>query len=210
MLAAEIDPDHTFPAHTLSSDLRTKFVETMTPILMDHPVLAKLSELQGSLDPLDIEGLSAIVTGKSAPEYPNESLPLLDAPEIQVEEDPTLNEWRRFLDAHFHHKFKDGLPTPSNFKAFSHGMSEKRYLLLAYVLSATFKDCSIIIRGHEDNVKSAAVTIIDLDSKSLARMGRWEELDRDVVKCTLEAEEGVEEAEKRVCVEDSAPSKPVP
>ena len=177
---------------------------------MDHPVLAKLSELQRSLDSLDIEGLSALVTGKSATEYPNESLPLLDAPEVQVEEDPTLNEWRRFMDAHFHHTLKDGLPTPTNFKAFSHGMSQKRYHLLAYALSATFKDCSIIVRGHEDNVKSAAVTIIDLDSKSLTRMKRWEELDRDVVKCTIEAEAGVDEAERRVCVEDSASSKSVP
>ena len=173
------------------------------PILMDHPVLAKISELQGTLDPLDIEGLSTLVTGRSATEYPNESLPFLDAPEVQAE-DPTLDEWRRFLDAHFHHKLKDGLSRPTSFKALTHGMSQKRYYLLAYILSASFKDCSIIIRGHEDNVKSGTVTIIDLDSKSLGRMKRWEGLDRDVVKCTLEVEEGVEEAEKRVCVKDSA------
>ena len=205
MFAAQIDPDHTFPSHTLSSDLRTKFAETMTLILMDHPVLAKLSEAQRGLDPLDIEGLSALVAGKPSPEYPNESLPLLDASEVMAGGDPTLDEWRRFLNAHFHHKLKDGLSsTPTNFKAFMHGMSQKRYYLLAYLLSATFKDCSIIVRGHEDNVKSAAVTIIDLDSKSLGRMRKWEELDRDVVRCTLEAEEGVEEVEKRVCVEDSS------
>ena len=177
---------------------------------MDHPVLAKLSELQGSLDQLDIEGLSALVTGQSTAGYPNESLPLVDAPEVQAEENPTVDEWRRFLDAHFHHKLKEGLSTPTNFKAFTHGMSRKRYYLLAYILSATFKDCSIIIRGHEDNVKSATVTIIDLDSKSLGRMKKWEKLDRDVVKCTLEAEEGVEEADKRVCVEDSTSSQGVP
>jgi len=182
-------------------------VETMVPILMDHPVLAKLSELQGSLDPLDIEGLSTLVTGKSATGYPTELLPLLDAPEVQAGEDPTLDEWRRFLDAHFHHKLKDGPSSPTNFKALTHGMSQKRYYLLAYLLSATFKDCSIIVRGHEDDVKSATVTIIDLDSKSLGRVGKWERLDRDVVRCTLEAEEGVEEAEKRVCLEDPASLK---
>jgi inositol-pentakisphosphate 2-kinase len=207
ILAAQFDPDHTFPLHTLTSDMRKKFAETVAPMLMDHPVLAKLSELQRSLDPLDIEGLSALVTGKPATEYPNESLPFLDAPEVQAPEEPTLNEWRRFIDAYFHHKFGDSLPTPANFQAFTHGMSQKRYHLLAYLLSATFKDCSIIIRGHEDDVRSAAVTIIDLDSKSLGRMGKWESLDRDVVKCTLEAEEGVEEAEKRVCVEDPVSSK---
>jgi inositol-pentakisphosphate 2-kinase len=174
----------------------------MTPILMDHPVLTKLSEIQRALDPLDIEGLSALVTGQPATKYPSESLPLLDAPEVLAGEDPTLDEWRRFLNAHSHHKFNDDLSSiPTDFKAFTHGISRKRYYLLAYILSASFKDCSIIIRGHEDDVRSATVTIIDLDSKSLGRMRKWEELDRDVIKCTLEAEEGVEEGEKRVCVE---------
>ena len=78
---------------------------------MDHPVLAKLSELQGSLDPLDIEGLSALVTDRSTAGYPNEPLPVLDTPQVQAEEDSTVDEWRRFLDAHFHHKLKDGLST---------------------------------------------------------------------------------------------------
>ena len=170
-------------------------------------MLAKLSELQETLDPLDIEGLSAFITGKSATQYPNELLPLLDAPEVQVGRDPNLDEWRRFLDVHFHHKLEDSLPTPTNFKGLTHGMSQKRYYLLAYLLSATFKDCSIIVRGHKDDVKSATVTIIDLDSKGLERMGRWEDLDRGVVKSTLEAEEGVEEAERRMCVKNSASSE---
>ena len=205
VLAAQIDPDHTFAPHTLSSELRSKFAETMTLILTDHPVLTKLSETQRSLDPLDIEGLSTLITGRSTAEYPNEPLPIIDAPEVQGGEDPTLEEWRRFLDAHSHHKLKDDpFSAPADFKAFTHGMSQKRYYLLAYLLSATFKDCSIIIRGHEDNVKSAAVTIIDLDSKDLGRMGKWEALDRNVVRCTLDAEEGAEDGEKRVCVDDSA------
>ena len=79
----------------------------MKLILMDHLVPAKLSEIQRALDPLDIEGLSSLVTGKSAVKYPNESLPLLDAPEILAGEDPTLDEWRRFMNARSHHKPKD-------------------------------------------------------------------------------------------------------
>ena len=172
-------------------------------------MLAKLSELQRFLDPLDIEGLSTLVTGRSADEYPNESLPLLNASDVQAE-DPTLDEWRKFLDAYFHHRLDGGLSTSTTFKPFAYGMSQKRYYLLAYLLSASFKDCSIIIRGHEDDVKSATVTVIDLDSKGIGRMKKWENLDRDVIKCTLEAERGIEEAEKRVCVDDSAPSKRVP
>ena len=61
--------------------------------------------------------------------------------------------------------------TPANFKAFAHGMSQKQHCVLAYLLSATFKDCSVIIRGHEDNVKSATATIIDLDSMTVREVG---------------------------------------
>ena len=103
----------------------------MTLILTDHLALTKLSEIQRSLGPLDIEGLSALATGKSSAMYPNEPLPVVDAPEVQGGEDPTLDEWRKSLDAS-HHKLKDNLS------------------------SAPADYCSIIIRGHEDKVKSAA------------------------------------------------------
>lgn len=58
--------------------------------------------------------------------YPNEPLPVVDAPEVQGGEDPTLDEWRRSLDTYSHHKPKDD---PS---------------------SAPADYCSITIRGHED------------------------------------------------------------
>ena len=176
-------------------------METVVPILMEHPVLAKLSELQRSLDPLDIEGLSTLVTGRPTDEYPNKSLPIVDAPEICIGADPNLSEWRRFLDAHFNRELHGKSPHPPGSGALPHGMSESRYQLLSYLLCATFKDCSIIIRANE-NVKRATVSIIDLDAKSIGRMGRWERLDRDVVKCTLEAEGRLSDAERRVCVDD--------
>ena len=121
-----------------------------------------------------------------------------------------MDEWRKFLDANFHHKLDGGLSAPTTFKSLTHRMSQKRYYPLAYLLLATLKDCSIIIRGHEDDVKTATVTVIDLDSKGIGRMKKWENLDRDVVKCTLEAEKGIEEDDKRVCVDDSTPPKGPP
>lgn len=202
MLAQRMDPDYMSPPHTLSSQLRSKFVETIVPILMENPVLAKLSELQRTLDPLDIEGLSALVTGKPSAKYPDEPLPIVDAPEVRVGTDPSLDEWRRFLDTHFYLKSDGGSSRPRGFNALTHGISEKRYQLLSYLLCATFKDCSIIIRGHEDDVRSATVSIIDLDAKGIERMSRWERLDRDVIKCTLEAERDFGGAERRVCVDD--------
>ena len=202
MLARRIDPDCTFPPRSLSSQLRSKFVETIAPILMEQPVLAKLSELQRALDPLDIEGLSSLVTGKPSVEYPNEPLPIVDAPEVCAGMEPSLDEWRRFLDIHFHLKLDEKSSCPRGFNALAHGMSEKRYQLLSYLLCATFKDCSIIIRGPEGDAKSATVSVIDLDAKGAERMGRWERLDRDVVKCTLENEGGLCETERRVCIDD--------
>ena len=209
MLARQFDPDCASSPHTLSSQLRDKFVDTIVPIVTEHPVLAKLSELQRTLDPLDIEGLSALVTGKPAGEYPNEPLPIVDSSEVREGMDPSFNEWRRFLDTHFHLKFNDKPSHPRGFNAPAHGMSEKRYQLLSYLLCATFKDCSIVIRGHEDDVKSATVSIIDLDAKGVERMGRWERLDRDVVRCTLEAEGVLNVAERRVCIDDRRVPRPV-
>ena len=193
-----------FSPHPFPSQLRSKFVETLVPILMEHPVLAKLSELQRSLDQLDIEGLSTLVTGKTAHEYPNEPLPIVDAPEVHAGMDPSLSEWGRLLDTHFYLKLNDKPFHPQGFDGVAPGMSEKRYQLLSFLLCATFKDCSIIIRGHEsmDDAKNAMVSIIDLDAKSIRRVGRWERLDRDVVKCALEAERGLSETERRVCIDD--------
>ena len=209
VLARQICPKCVPSPHTLSSQLRSKFVETIVPILMEHPVLAKLSELQRSLDPLDIEGLSTLVTGKPAGEYPNESLPIVESSEVHEGADPSFSERRRFLDIHFHLKFNEKPSHPRGFNALAHGMSEKRYQLLSYLLCATFKDCSIVIRGHENDAKSATVSIIDLDAKGVGRMGRWERLDRDVVRCTLEAGGALGDAERRVCADDRRVPQPL-
>ena len=47
-----------------------------------YPVPTKFSEIQQPFDPLDNEGLSALVTGKSAAEHPHEPLLSADAPEV--------------------------------------------------------------------------------------------------------------------------------
>jgi len=169
---------------------------------MEHPVLAKLSELQRSLDPLDIEGLSSLLTGKPSGEYPNEPLPIVGSPEVLEGVDPSMDEWKRFLDTYFRLKVGDQPSHPRGFDSLVHGISEKRYQLLSYLLCASFKDCSIVIHGREDDIKSGTVSIIDLDAKAVGRMTRWERLDRDVVRCTLEAEGALSETDRRVCVDD--------
>jgi inositol-pentakisphosphate 2-kinase len=156
-------------------------VSILLRILIEHPVLRTLSDLQRTLDPLDIEGLSRLCSDSQIDNYPLTPLPLPTGSTIA---DPDLKEWSSFLDFvsqdtllnHIH-------PDKSN----------QRYYLMAYLLSATFKDCSVIIRPHGDDAKSAAVTIIDLDAKSLTRLERWEALDRRVLIASM--------ADDRVCVD---------
>ncbi|KAG2368900.1 hypothetical protein BDR07DRAFT_921298 [Suillus spraguei] len=47
-----------------------------------------------------------------------------------------------------------------------------RHYLMAYLLSVTFKDCSIIIRPKSLQVGSFDATIIDTDIKSMNRLGK--------------------------------------
>jgi inositol-pentakisphosphate 2-kinase len=62
-----------------------------------------------------------------------------------------------------------------------------RHYLLAYLLSATFKDCSIIAKldflkpGDQSGHRVCPITVIDLDPKSLDRLQRWEQLDWEIV-----------------------------
>ncbi|KAI9065361.1 hypothetical protein FKP32DRAFT_1674716, partial [Trametes sanguinea] len=69
---------------------------------------------------------------------------------------------------------------------------ELRYRLLAYLLSASFKDCSLIVRmpppsqrsaqeGNREPAEGATVTVIDLDVKPLARLAKWAQLDAEIV-----------------------------
>lgn len=68
-----------------------------------------------------------------------------------------------------------------------------RYRLLAYLLSASFKDCSLILRMRPE--QAATITVIDLDVKGIDRLAKWAKLDREIV----DAYRGV--VAPRVCVD---------
>lgn len=86
----------------------------------------------------------------------------LEAPE------PTIEDWSSFLDTYLSPfiQFDHNAPVPEDL----------RFYLLAYLLSATFKDCSIIVRmdlidpevvrDTSREVDPTRVTVIDLDPKS--------------------------------------------
>ncbi|VDB82768.1 unnamed protein product [Peniophora sp. CBMAI 1063] len=66
---------------------------------------------------------------------------------------------------------------------------------LAYMLSATFKDCSMIIglpEGEEPYIK-----LVDLDVKSVKKFAYWVKLDEEIV----ESYGHLSEAERRICVD---------
>jgi inositol-pentakisphosphate 2-kinase len=102
---------------------------------------------------------------------------------------PTMSDWADFLDTYLSpisSKFDHSQPTPGNF----------RYYLQAYLLSATFKDCSIIIRldisslkgRPTEAVKADRVTVIDLDPKSVHRLQNWEKLDEEITQAYLDVD----------------------
>ncbi|KAJ7172029.1 inositol-pentakisphosphate 2-kinase, partial [Mycena filopes] len=130
------------------ADPKEAVITALLPVLLNTPVLRTISRLQRTLDALDIEGLS----------------PLCDLAPIGVQ--PTIAEWTHFIDAYL---AAPTSPPPAD-------AAHLRYHVLAYLLSATFKDCSILIR-----VPAGTVTVIDLDPKGVDRLRKWEQLDNKIV-----------------------------
>lgn len=178
------------------------FKKALCDTLLQSPILSIISRLQRTLDVLDIEGLSKLWR-----EAQLESLlirsteqPLSDE-QIQVpplgvsQSEPGMTDWVDFVTAFESVEMKEldhDQPRTSNL----------RYYILAYLLSATFKDCSIIARlgllkpGNHSEIQEEPIRVIDLDPKSLNRLPRWEELDREIVMSYVPAE-------RKMCVDEN-------
>lgn len=151
------------------------------PVLLASPLLPTLARLQSSLDALDIEGLSSQfglrLDDSSAPPSP-----LLSA-------QPSLDDWKLWLAM----------------RSSPGASSSPLIAILSYLLSATFKDCSIFIRlapstdGSEPYTTS--VKAIDLDPKPLNRLPKYYDLDRRIVQTwsAMLKQQGAEGI--RTCVE---------
>lgn len=170
-------------------DPASGFASRFTPILLASPVLPRLAALQASLDPLDIEGLAARVRDELG----------LDLYRADLAEDevastlggqPTTQEWQAWLERWLE---RASAPAPPNEQD-----APLRDLVLAYLLSATFKDCSIFIRvdsppfpaniattlsaDDPSAIAGAEIKVIDLDPKPIARMGKYARMDREIVE----------------------------
>jgi hypothetical protein len=138
----------------------------IAPILLSSSILPELKRLQSTLDPLDISTL--------ATRYNSEN------PDVEVfdpEQTPesTLEELRQVVQ-----HCSDG----ADFSKLT-----LRECMIAYTLSATFKDCSIFVRIPVVQSKSGLwmrkgsgeqVKVIDLDLKSVKSLKKWYELDEEI------------------------------
>ncbi|KAH8092504.1 inositol-pentakisphosphate 2-kinase [Cristinia sonorae] len=154
--------------------LRDAFTSALLPVLLKTPVLGLLSKYQREFDVLDIEGLSALWKQANQPlGSPDVPPPVLGAGLKQ----PSLEEIEAFVEIYLakHSTMDHDHPDTANLK----------YYCIAYLLSASFKDCSIIIRLQptKDEVEPwrKTITVIDLDVKSMDRLHKWEKLDQKIV-----------------------------
>ncbi|KZV71837.1 hypothetical protein PENSPDRAFT_577031 [Peniophora sp. CONT] len=93
------------------------------------------------------------------------------------ENEPTLEEWEAFT------------------QRFQRDEVRAEDAPLAYMLSATFKDCSMII-GLPDG-KEPVIKLVDLDVKSVSKFAYWIKLDKDIIASYGQ----LGESERRVCVD---------
>ncbi|PCH37728.1 hypothetical protein WOLCODRAFT_160999 [Wolfiporia cocos MD-104 SS10] len=157
-------------SHNASSldEIRNRFIDTLIPIVLHSPVLSLLSRLQRTLDPLDVEGLAGLWSRAHSELTPEPSLG-------QGLAEPSEQLWAHFVDeyntrlASLEKEYDEPRPQAH----------ELEYYCMAYMLSATFKDCSIIINLAGKDAKS--VKVIDLDVKSISRLEKWDKLDREIV-----------------------------
>jgi len=86
-----------------------------------------------------------------------------------------MEDWVSFIDTFLSSK-------QQGHSSFS--PSNLRYHILSYVLSATFKDCSLIIPFNPCPADSEnnGIKVIDLDIKSIERIPSWLKLDERIVK----------------------------
>ncbi len=174
--------------------MQEAFADAMLPLLIDTPVLRVLNKIQRTLDALDIEGLSLLWkrahTVAEVTTYGSPPAVGVGAP------NPTLADWASFIDNYLSQPpFNHASPNPENL----------RYYLLAYLLSATFKDCSVIIRMDlldpsrpPTAIDPSKVTIIDLDPKNMNRLQKWEKLDQIIVDAYRE----VALEDRKTCLDD--------
>lgn len=184
------------------STLRDEFTSALGRLLLASPVLPTIAKLQRTLDSLDIEGLHALLNAANVP-FSKEALEAdIMANELFIE--PNVADWVKFVsDYHSRHPPATHLPE-AHFPARSElAVEDVRYHTLAYLLSMSFKDCSIISKLHPDGAVPDSVTVIDLDPKTVRKLTQWEQLDAEIVSEYAKLDGG----SRKRCVDAGAPPR---
>ncbi|GAA5900671.1 inositol-pentakisphosphate 2-kinase [Sporobolomyces salmoneus] len=165
-----------FEAASSLSSLREHILSLLVPALLSSPLLANLCQLQSSLDSLDVDGLASRISTELNIDLSDPSVDL-----SPLGPQPTVEEWQSFL---------------STFRQTPTSQLDLRQLVLSYLLSATFKDCSIIVRPSTSSnlgQEEATLKAIDLDPKPIKKLAKWYELDRAIVENWKKMLEGLSE-----------------
>jgi len=166
------------------------FITALTQALRGDPLLRTLQGLQRRLDALDIEGLLKVtkVHSKESAQGSSEK-PFASVGSFQ---DPTSNDWIEFTERFL----KPKSPPPDD----SSNIQDLQFQLMSYLLSATFKDCSIIAKFEPWSLR-ARLYIIDLDPKAISRLDKWLVQDREIVQAfRLRLQR---ELDLSVCIDDN-------
>jgi len=164
--------------NSTNPSLRFLATSLLIPALQSSPLLSTLSRLQSSLDPLDIEGIASLVTSQTSIDVFDPSADL-----TSLGSQSSIEEWRSFLTS-----YQSSSPL------------DLRQSILSFLLSATFKDCSIIVRVERDQETQeikTKVKAIDLDPKPIKKLRKWLELDQEILKSWKTMLEGLNEEERR-------------
>ena len=161
------------PLASALDTLRDPFSQTLLPLLFQQPLLHTLGALQRTLDSLDIEGLSTLWVRTH---MSSGTMPRLG----EGEPEPTLAEWESFVEQYLSRN-RSAIPEDDDFPPST---SDLRYHILAYLLSATFKDCSVIARfpPRQAGDSEPSITVIDLEPKSVTRLPHWAQLDKEITE----------------------------
>ncbi|BGP38191.1 hypothetical protein JCM10449v2_002120 [Rhodotorula kratochvilovae] len=182
------------PPSTSPSALLTA---ALLPALLRSPLLRTLARLQASLDALDIEGLASLLSS-----HPSMRVNLFAPRETAAAEvaklgaQPALAEWEACLA-----RLAPALDSGGR-EGMARALREgpPRNAVLAYLLSATLKDCSLIVRLPPPRAGGdgggASVKAIDLDPKPIARMGKYARMDGEIVRSWKERLERMDEGER--------------
>jgi inositol-pentakisphosphate 2-kinase len=149
--------------------------------------------LQQTLDPLDIEGLNTLIQAQTG-------IDLLQASEEEISQalggEITLDEYTTFVKCYLSYESSSSFTHPEAQSISTNTLLNEetpiKTLVIAYLLSASFKDCSmfITIKQQPDthNGKHMDAYLVDVDVKSIKRLGRYAKLDRDLVQSFVKFE----------------------